>query len=821
MNIAGLCIEVDSSVKLRLYPDGQYKNIDWKNELESELGINYKAYGLKQGYNSENRSASWLLIENSIDDSLMLRLIETKNYILEVDDNCDFSVDSIKFQNSDNKNLKLNYNKDSVRFQFVNYLGRSRITIHNNGNDTFTVPFEVVPDKMDYEEDYIILTEELADKCSNLLIDFSGPTSDVYSQTEDNPETLLEQFIFLRKFCFSQNLFGLFEYIKRNPDKLLVASEEYRPFGTGRPSPKFYTSPFSKGKSWSVYDTPDGSKVCYPQQVAVVHKYDSLDTPANRFILYALRKFDDICERLIKVLDAKGNSRSAECYREAQAIHNMLEEILIDNFWNDIGTLDIMPQNNQVLQKREGYSQIFAAYSMVDLALQLDWKGKDDVYEGESKNVALLYEYWLFFELYEIIKSIDGCEPDKDDIEIKKFIDDSDHLTISLKQGEVSRQCFKIPNLNTKVNLYYNKTFSSKQFKLTEYEGSYSRPFRPDYTIAVFPDKYHKERDAIDAGEVTYIHFDAKYRITDLTSFIGNDNSETGKEPTKEEIEEEFREDKADSITNTYKRGDLLKMHTYNDAIRRTAGSYVLYPGDSSEGREYHIYDEILPGVGAFAIKPSIKTRSESALKDFIKQVIVHNAGSDVRFNRIKYYMNMVLSEPSSKTDSNSGNSSDKNEMIVVGYIKERYYNFLKENGKLNNDGEFLFYFYAIAESNVYSHHKDLFKTKNFVFYRNDIVSEKKYKIDPVMCKILDDDKHHNQLISKKDLVAKLQEQGYQTTEEDHHADFYYVLEVKVIADEFNGYEITTHELNSKYGNDSFSPHSPKILTKGDLNGRT
>ena len=53
-------------------------------------------------------------------------------------------------------------------------------------------------------------------------------------------------------------------------------------------------------------------------------------------------------------------------------------------------------------------------------------------------------------------------------------------------------------------------------------------------------------------------------------------------------------------------------MHTYNDAIRRTIGSYVLYPGESnlSDGKDtiFRLYDEILPGVGAFAIKPSISS---------------------------------------------------------------------------------------------------------------------------------------------------------------------------------------------------------------------
>lgn len=48
--------------------------------------------------------------------------------------------------------------------------------------------------------------------------------------------------------------------------------------------------------------------------------------------------------------------------------------------------------------------------------------------------MALLYEYWLFFELYKIIDSIDGCKRVhlKDD----DFLTASDGgITISLQEG--------------------------------------------------------------------------------------------------------------------------------------------------------------------------------------------------------------------------------------------------------------------------------------------------------------------------------------------------------------------------------------------------
>lgn len=103
----------------------------------------------------------------------------------------------------------------------------------------------------------------------------------------------------------------------------------------------------------------DGTFSIVPQMISVTQKQDSIDTPANRFVKYALEKFDSVCLELMNSLDAAGGVKQAECLSEAKAIHNMLDEIFNDGFFDKIGKLDIMPQNNQVLQKREGYSQIF------------------------------------------------------------------------------------------------------------------------------------------------------------------------------------------------------------------------------------------------------------------------------------------------------------------------------------------------------------------------------------------------------------------------------------------------------------------------------
>lgn len=804
--VAALRIKFDETAEADLYLVGSYNSIDWDNPENSPLGDNICCFSYK-----ENQKASRAMaIQEGLDGENILRLIETKRYILKIRKNTDQQIPY--FKNANNRFLKIDNDSDSVTFQFVNYLGRTRI-IFPCREQQYSLDFEVVPDKMDYESDYISLTEAIARECAGLLMEYSGVTSNRYTSSDESQDSLLEQFIFLRQFCYGENIQALFEAIKRNPDRVLVQEEEFEPIGRGRPSKKFYTNPFSYAKGWTRLGLDGQSSSVYmPQMVAVTKKHDSVDTPANRFVKEAFEKFNSICTDLLEILNSSGNDTQAECYSEAKSMHFMLDEILRDSFFDDVGSLDIMPQNNQVLQKREGYSQIFSAYSMVDLALQLDWKGKNDVYEGESKNVALLYEYWLFFELYKIVNSIDGCEPAE--ITDNPFLLADDGITISLEQGRKSCQAFEIKKAGLKINLYYNRSFSPKKFQTTMYEGSYSRPFRPDYTLAVYPSFYTKGKDngedeAIKNGAVSYIHFDAKYRITDLTSFIGNNG----------DAAEELAEDKIGSVINTYKRGDLLKMHTYNDAIRRTIGSYVLYPGsgstDNKTGVTFNLYDEILPGIGAFAIRPSIDEAGENELRDFIESLLKTKEADNSRLNRMRYYTEMVLQEPSAEndTDPSFANKAVRNtgEQCIIGYIRgdsdEDYYFFLRDNAVFEEGKEFLFYFYAIKGTNVYSHHPDIFKTDFFRFYVNNPRESGVYELEPVLCRV-----SSNELISKTELVKRLRNQGYNTDEEKHGADFYYVLTVKAERIDCPKQALKASFVNSQNGNDTFSPHSPKII---------
>jgi hypothetical protein len=88
-------------------------------------------------------------------------------------------------------------------------------------------------------------------------------------------------------------------------------------------------------------------------------------------------------------------------------------------------------------------------------------------------------------------------------------------------------------------------------------------------------------------------------------------------------------------------------MHAYRDAIRRSAGAYVLYPG-TEEGRfaEFH---ELLPGLGAFALRPTQGGDAEGALplRKFIFDVVDHVANQASQHERGRYWANRSYSKGS------------------------------------------------------------------------------------------------------------------------------------------------------------------------------
>src|SRR5690606_8421852 len=98
--------------------------------------------------------------------------------------------------------------------------------------------------------------------------------------------------------------------------------------------------------------------------------------------------------------------------REVQAVSEKLQTVLASGLFREVGDLTFLPSGSQVLQKRSGYRDIYRAYLQFEAAALLTWDGGEDVYGAGKRDVATLYEYWVFIQLIKVMERLCGREFD-------------------------------------------------------------------------------------------------------------------------------------------------------------------------------------------------------------------------------------------------------------------------------------------------------------------------------------------------------------------------------------------------------------------------
>jgi hypothetical protein len=100
-------------------------------------------------------------------------------------------------------------------------------------------------------------------------------------------------------------------------------------------------------------------------------------------------------------------------------------------------------------------------------------------------------------------------------------------------------------------------------------------------------------------------------------------------------------DDADDEVEGNYKRQDLLKMHAYRDAIKRSQGAYVLYPGRANAAVKLKGFHEILPGLGAFGVAPDENGAAQGleSLEKFLDEVLAHLGNRTTAQERVSYHI--------------------------------------------------------------------------------------------------------------------------------------------------------------------------------------
>ena len=553
---------------------------------------------------------------------------------------------------------------------------------------------EILSVKVNYREDYRGMLSAIAEQCAELLFDLRATARiRIAPNNQSDPHNLPRQVEFLSALLGSRSFLDALERITTAPHHTLVADSERCPTSKMRRAGKDFARQIATGRSrtyladsHSLADVMKGYGVkrpSLPSTVSVRRRFESIDTAENRFVKHVLTHFADFLQRIETLLGKFKTTDRTRLLRSIRRMSESLHEVLSRDFFKGVGTPQFIPLGSPVLHRKSGYREILTTWLKFDLAADLTWRGGDDVYGAGKRDMAALYEYWVFFQLLRLFR-------DKFELATPLARDLFEHsdggLSLRLRSHHelgIRGRCTRHPR-RLQVSFSYNRTQQHSAARALA--GSWTRRMRPDYTLSFWPDGF--DLAEAEAQELAvHIHFDAKYRVENIAELFG---------PTDDDSADTLLEERR----GKYRRADLLKMHAYRDAIRRSEGAYIIYPGVSSAPTEFKGFHEILPGLGAFAVKPGGDGQPVGLqhLSRFLDEVIAHVANRNTArergtFHRFHVYSSSGVTDasglnaalPERESDGSRRSTPPADHHVLVGWCEnDAQLEWVKKSGLYN-----------------------------------------------------------------------------------------------------------------------------------------
>ena len=645
-----------------------------KEFSEIEINLDSVQEGLKLWISSKREGTLFDGVDSAVENNeARFQLVEGCYYDYEISD------DKYKLEDIGENIIQQHKRHSNIGTISPNiFIGTLEIPLLNKESleKCSSINLEVQSVKSGYRDDYRDMLELITEKCTDLLLQSNSPVSHYFDvDYSKDSQTLYQKFAFIKSIINSSEFKDSVHRIVTAPVTKWTDSYEEKDVRSVRRFTNTNVKELVKGGKRT--NLPNGHYLgsyglkTLPERITSVRKTDSVDTPENRFIKHALETFLKFCSDINKAAQ-----KDSKLDFESETLISELESQLHHSVFKDISRPTTLKLNSPILQRKEGYREVLRTWLMFDLAAKLIWQGGDDVYGAGKKDIATLYEYWLFFKLLDLFQELFEIDP-KDISELIK--PSKDGLNLQIKQGKFTalKGVFKTDTRKLNIQFNYNRSFSGK--KKYPDSGSWTTTLRPDYTLSFWPFGI-SEKEAERQELIVHVHFDAKYKIANLTDFI--------EQNTVKDLDEEKTENKK----GIYKNADLIKMHAYKDAIRRTGGAYVLYPGDKSLNRKG--FHEIIPGLGAFPVRPSKNDSGIGELKAFILEIIEHFVNRASQREKIAFRTyDVYKNEPNKENEVNEAlpetygenrNLIPDDTFVLVGFYKTENLEWIIKSGLYN-----------------------------------------------------------------------------------------------------------------------------------------
>lgn len=506
-------------------------------------------------------------------------------------------------------------------------VGRLRIQVVDRTTGlTGTTDVDVQAVKLVHETEYRQMLTDISTFAAEAVLQGFAPSMLDLAPSELPAELLYLRFAMIAAYLQDPALDAAIARVTAQPHRTWLSEQEIRPIG----------SPFPAGSAFRRAVCAPGPRVPWtggpaalgslPTALARDRTEASVDNSANQFVKFALERWRAVALELLDALSqAAQNVESGPLRRGLQIaadVGGQLDEYLVHPIFREISSLRRMPTSDQVLLKRAGYREVFRTFAMTESGptVRIDHGDMADVFAASQRNIATLYEFWCFLAVVDSLGRVCG-----EDRTARAFTVAGDGISLTMRSGRTSKLSWMVRRGGRllEVDVFFNRTFAGRD----DQRGSWSQAMRPDCSVRIRPEDSTPSRVSAHELEV-WLHFDAKYRVDNLLAQL-----------TSAPYSDVSSEGSTTSVSA--KRDDLLKMHAYRDAISRTAGAYVMYPGSEMLNLRRHPgFEELLPGIGAFPLRPSSDglPSSSQALDQFFEDVLAHIASQVTRDERQRFW---------------------------------------------------------------------------------------------------------------------------------------------------------------------------------------
>lgn len=551
------------------------------------------------------------------------------------------------------------------RFRPGNFVGTVEVRAQRADGEVLTGLVEVSSTKLDFEHQYRWMLAGVAEHGAELLLrTFSPAQLTLRADHSRTPQARYQQLAFLSAILRRPHTVEAVERILRQPYVSYRDDPVERPIGRGvaggSRTVRALTAPGPRQPA-----RPGLASTTLPVVVRDLRPEATIDNVPNQYVRF-------VCDHWIAVLDEAATALTDDTpagrrgRREVDDLRGIVDGWRHDPRFADVGRLRSAPAGNQAVHRRPGYRELHQAFVESQAAAMLTWEGGEDLHRAGQQDIAQLYEYWCYLELRRIVER--HCVH-TDATELVRVSDDGMHLVLSRGRQRAMRGHLVHAGRLIDLELWFNRSFGGTE--------SWTLQMRPDCSISFSAQTTGGER------VTTWVHFDAKYKVNAAAElFVDDDDLERMAE------DEGAADPRGPNVTGRAVRADLLKMHAYHDAIRSSAGSYVLFPGDTTVRKTKH--REILPGLGAVPFVPSsdghATTTSARAVEDLFGEIldhIAHQASSRERSAWWETEANRSLSEPGPVFVPLGRPPADVT--VLVGYTRSAAHRrWVEESGRYN-----------------------------------------------------------------------------------------------------------------------------------------